>query len=90
MMRFFRTEQSGLYENIRLQLDAAWGHVAPVTCITPADSAPRDTAGRIVLAVNDAFCEYADVAAVLPDLLASGAVDEIDQATYMEAVSRIP
>ncbi len=90
MMRFFRTEQSGLYDNIRLQLDAAWGHVAPVTCITPADSAPRDTAGRIVLAVNDAFCNYPEVTAILPGLLASGAVEEIAQATYMEAVSRIP
>lgn len=90
MMRFFSTEQIKLYESIRLQLDAAWGHVAPVTCITPASSAPRDSAERIVLAVNDAFCEYAEVAAILPDLLASGAVDEIDEATYMEAVSVAP
>ena len=85
-MRFFRTADAGLYESIRLQLDAAWGHPTPdgqtVTCFDPVAVAPRDAAGRVLLAVNDEFCDYEAVAAVLPGLLASGAVEEIDAAAY--------
>jgi hypothetical protein len=91
-MRYLRTADATLYEGIRLQLDAAWGHPSAdgltLTCITPAADAPRDSQGRIVLAVDDAFCEYEAAAAVLPQLLASGAVSEIDRETYMAAVSR--
>lgn len=85
-MRFFRTADDGLYESIRLQLDAAWGHPTPdgrtVTCFDPAAVAPRDPQGRVLLAVNDEFCDYAEVSAMLPALLASGAVEEIDAAAY--------
>ena len=41
-----------------------------------------DAAGRVLLAVNDEFCTYEAVAAVLPALIASGAVEEIDAAAY--------
>lgn len=85
-MRFLRTADAALYESIRLQLDAAWGHPTPdgktITCIDPVAVAPRDAAGRVLLAVNDEFCGYEAVAAVLPDLLASGAVAEITAAEY--------
>lgn len=85
-MRYFRTSDADLYESIRLQLDAAWGHPTPdgqtITCIDPAAVAPRDSAGRVLLAVNDEFCGYEAVAAVLPGLLATGAVEEIDAAAY--------
>ena len=37
-------------------------------------------------AVLSEFCEYEAVAAVLPALLSSGAVEEIDQATYQAAM----
>ena len=86
--RFFRTADPALYEQVRLGLDAAWGHVPPTTCIDPADAAPRDAQGRIVLAVNDEFCAYSVAAEMLPQLLASGAVEEIDAATYRAAVNR--
>lgn len=85
-MRFFRTADAALYESIRLQLDAAWGHPTPdgrtVTCFDPVAVAPRDSAGRVLLAVNDEFCEWPEVAAVLPGLLASGAVQEVTAADY--------
>lgn len=85
-MRYFRTADADLYESIRLQLDAAWGHPTPngrtVTCIDPAAVAPRDAAGRILLAVKPDFAEYEAVASVLPGLLASGAVEEIAAAEY--------
>ena len=82
-MRFFRTSDTALYESTRLQLDAAWGHPneQTATCIDPADVAPRDAEGRILLAVDDAFAEYEPVTAMLPGLL-SGGVEEIAASDY--------
>ncbi len=84
--RYFRTSDANLYESIRLQLDAAWGHPTPdgktLTCFDPVAVAPRDAAGRVLLAVRPEFCDYHAVAAVLPGLIASGSVEEIDAAAY--------
>lgn len=84
--RFFRTASDSLYEQIRLQLDAAWGHPTPdgrtVTCIAPAAVAPRDSQGRILLAVRPEFVAFDAVSAILPQLLASGVVEEIDASEY--------
>lgn len=88
--RFFRTADAALYEQVRLGLDAAWGHVPPTTCIDPADVAPRDDAGRIVLAVRQEFTEFQAAAAILPDLLASGQVVEISEAEYRAAMPQTP
>jgi len=92
-MRFFRTADANLYESIRLQLDAAWGHPTPdgktITCIDPAAVAPRDAAGRVLLAVRDEFATWEPAASLLPQLLASGAVEEIDAGQY-EPVSSLP
>jgi len=81
--RYFRSD-AATYEAIRQQLDAAWGHPSAVaeTCIEPAASAPRDSQGRVLLAVLAEFAEYPAVAAVLPQLLASGAVEEIGASEY--------
>ena len=87
MNLFFRTADDGLYEQVRLGLDAAWGHQPPTTCISPAAVAPRDSQGRIVLAVKQEFAEFPAAAAILPGLLASGAVEEIGEAVYMAAVT---
>lgn len=84
-MRFFRSDVA-TYEQVRVALDAAWGHVAPTTCIEPAATAPRDSQGRVVLAVNDEFCTYSVAAELLPQLLASGAVEEITEAEYQAAI----
>lgn len=83
-MRFFRSDET-TYEAVRLQLDAIWGHgpgTGTLTCYEPAATAPRDTAGRLLLAVHDEFCAYEAVAAVLPQLLAGGAVEEISEDEY--------
>jgi len=85
-MRYFRTDSDEVYEQARLTLDAAWGHEPPKTCIQPAATAPRDSQGRIVLAVNDEFATYSVAVDLLPQLLASGVVEEIDAATYHAAV----
>jgi hypothetical protein len=79
-----------VYEQSRLTLDAAWGHEPPTTCIEPAVSAPRDASGRILLAVRDEFAAYSVAAEMLPQMIASGAVEEIDAATYMAAVNPGP
>jgi hypothetical protein len=85
--RYFRTDTDAVYEQVRLGLDAAWQHVPPTTCIKPAALAFRDNAGRIVLAVRLEFAEFPAAAAMLPDLLANGAVEEIDAATYHGVVN---
>lgn len=85
--RYFRSDEA-TYESVRLALDAAWGHgpgTGTTTCYEPAATAPRDAQGRVLLAVLAEFCEYEAVAAMLPGLLASGAVEEIDQATYRDS-----
>jgi hypothetical protein len=92
-MRYFRCESGDQdYEDARLGLDEAWGHpdqaTKTITCIEPAATAPRDSQGRIVLAVHDEFCEYTVAVDLLPQLLASGAVQEIDAATYAAAVNQ--
>jgi hypothetical protein len=94
MQRYFRTANADLYETIRLQLDAAWGHPTPdgqtVTCISPAAVAPRDAAGRILLAVHAEFATWEPAATLLPQLLASGQVVEITAADYQTALTANP
>ena len=89
-MRYFRTASDEVYEQTRLTLDVAWGHpnavTKTITCIDPAAVAPRDQQGRIILAVDDAFCEYSVAVDMLPQLLASGVVEEIDRATYVASL----
>jgi hypothetical protein len=88
MQRYFRSDDA-TYEAIRVQLDAAWGHgpgTGTVTCYEPAATAPHDAQGRVLLAVHSEFCQFDAVAAMLPQLLASGAVEEIDKATYRAAL----
>ena len=89
-MRYFRTTSDELYEGIRLQLDTAWGlpnALGTVTCIAPAANAPRDSEGRIVLAVDDEFATWPPADTVLPQLLQGGQVVEITADDYLAAVS---
>lgn len=91
-MRYFRTASDSTYEQARLTLDAAWGlpdDKGTATCIEPAATAPRDSQGRIVLAVNDEFCTFTVAADLLPQLLASGGVEEIDEAVYRAALPQV-
>ena len=91
-MRFFRSTDA-VYEQARATLDAAWGlpnDLGTVTCVEPAATAPRDPEGCILLAVDDSFCTFTVAVDLLPQLLASGAVKEIDRETYMAAVNPGP
>lgn len=94
-MRYFRCLAGDeVYEQIRAALDAAWGHpnaaTKTITCIDPASVAPRDTQGRIMLATSETFCDYEAAAQMLPALTASGAIEEIDEATYLQELPQMP
>jgi hypothetical protein len=90
MNRYFRISGADLYEQVRLHLDAAWNHVPPETCVDPAAVAPRDSAGRILLAVRPEFLEFDAVASMMPDLLAGGAIEEIDESEYRASLPPSP
>lgn len=87
--RYFRAS-SAVYEQIRQTLDAAWGYPDTTrkteTCMRPASELPRDQQRRIYVAMPSEFCEYEAVAAVLPNLIQSGAVDEISEQEYRSVV----
>lgn len=94
-MKYFRCLAGDeVYEQIRQTLDTVWGHpnseTKTVTCIDPAAVAPRDTQGRIMLATSEAFCEYEAAAQMLPQLLDSAMIEEIDAATYLQELPQIP
>jgi len=90
-VRYFRASQS-VYENVRLSLDAAWGlpSQGQETCFSPASRAVQDASGQLLLAARDEFASLDAVAAVLPSLLASGAVEEIDEAAYRASLPPPP
>lgn len=90
--RFFRAGVA-TYEAIRADLDTAWGlpnDKGTATCIAPAATAPKDSQGRVLLAVNDEFSTWEPAATLLPQLLASGAVEEISEAVYRAALPQVP
>lgn len=88
-VRYFRST-AAVYEQARSTLDAAWGlpnSLGTATCIEPAATAPKDAQRRVLLAVSNDFCDYSVAVDLLPQLLASGAVEEIDAATYHAVVN---
>jgi hypothetical protein len=89
-MRYFRSSDAVL-EQVRLALDAAWGLPAngQITALLPAADSPHDSQGRVLLAVVAGFCEYEAVAAMLPQLLASGAVEEISESEYAASLPMV-
>ena len=90
--RFFRGDVA-TYEAIRADLDTAWGlpnDKGTATCVAPAATAPKDSQGRVMLAVNDEFTTWEAAATLLPQLLASGAVEEISEAVYRAALPQVP
>jgi hypothetical protein len=85
MTRYFRSADS-VYEAIRSQLDAAWGYpnaeTKTLTALPPASQCLHDSQGRVYLAISAGYCEYVLPSQMLPELIATGAVEEIDEAAY--------
>ena len=84
-MRYFRSTPA-VYADICAQLDAAYGYPNQATktlrTLPLAVDLPSDGQGRVYLAISAEYCEYILPGEMLPQLLASGAVEEVDAATY--------
>lgn len=90
--RYFSASEA-VYEQVRAGLNAAWvlpNERGTATCFLPASDAWRDGSGNCLLCVNAEWCEYPEVAAVLPGLLARGDVQEITQSDYWSADPATP
>lgn len=88
-MRFFRA-MPPVYAAICQQLDAAYGYPNPDTktlrTLPLASELLTDSQGRLYLCVDAEYCDYVLPAELLPQLLASGQVEEITQADYQAAL----
>ncbi len=92
-MRYFRST-TAVYAGICSQLDAAYGYPNSDTkterALPLASELPADGQGRVYLAVDAAYCDYILPGEMLPQLLASGAVEEVDAATYAALLPAAP
>jgi hypothetical protein len=84
-MRYFRSTPA-VYDSICSQLDAAYGY--PNAETKTARTLPAvadlltDAQGRVYLAISSEYCEYNLPSELLPQLIASGAVEEVTAAVY--------
>ena len=89
MTRYFRAMPS-VYAEVGAQLDAAYGYPNEATktlrTLPLAETLPTDDQGRVYLAISAEYCEYNLPSEMLPQLLASGAVEEITEEAYRAAV----
>jgi hypothetical protein len=87
--RFFRASVA-VYESICQQLDAAYEYPNAETktqrTLPQASCLAVDGHGRVCIALPAEFCGYDLPSQMLPQLLASGAVEEITEAEYMAAL----
>jgi hypothetical protein len=85
MNRFFRSSLS-VYQQINAQLDSAYGYPNAETktlrALPPVSELPADAQGRVYLAIQSDYCNYILPSEMLPQLLASGAVEEVTAAAY--------
>lgn len=85
MNRFFRSTVAA-YELVCSQLDAAYGYPSAETrterTLPLVSDLPADGQGRVYLAVDAVYCDFILPGQMLPELLSSGAVEEVDAATY--------
>lgn len=83
--RYFRSSPA-VYAGICQQLDAAYGYPNAETktlrTLPLASELPTDGQGRVYLAVSQEYCDYILPSEMLPEMLASGAVEEVDAAAY--------
>jgi hypothetical protein len=84
-MRYFRSTPA-VYTGVCSQLDAAYGYPNAETKTERAlplpEELPADAQGRVYLAISAAYCDYILPSEMLPQLLASGAVEEVTAAVY--------
>jgi hypothetical protein len=85
--RFFRASPE-VYEQCRRDIDAAFGYPSDFaqTCFSPAAEGVMFD-GLMYLGIRQEFCEHPFAGSLLAAALASGAVEEIDAATYVAAAN---
>jgi len=88
--RFFRAT-ADVYAAFLHAVNTAWGLPShgQTNAFAPVDEAPQ-AGGKLYLAVYAKDCHLEPVASALPPLIASGDVDEIDEATYWSASPPTP
>jgi hypothetical protein len=92
-MRYFRANVA-VYESICSQLDAAYGYPNTATktlrALPLANELPTDQDGMVYLAISSEYCDYVLPSELLPQLLASGAVQEIAEQAYRSVLPEPP
>ena len=92
-MRYFRSTPA-VYASICQQLDDAYGYPNAETktlrTLPLTSDLPSDGHGRVYLAVSNEYCEYVLPSQLLPQLLASGAVEEVAEEQYKALMPQIP
>ena len=91
MIRYFRFAVNGSagYDAMRAAGDAALSLSAPNTCIEPASTAPLDTKGRILLAVNTSSIVYPAILPSLNSLIASTLCEDISESDYWASFEQV-
>jgi hypothetical protein len=88
-MRYFRAQSAEVYEAVRANLDASYGYPSEatktLTAICPAADAPTDASGRVYMIASESECQFLAVAAILPQLLGSGLVEEASFQQFVES-----
>lgn len=83
-----------VYTLVCSQLDAAYGYPNEGTrterTLPMVSDLPSDASGRVYLAVDAVYCDYVLPSEMLLQLLASGAVEEIDEPTYLQELPQPP
>lgn len=91
-MRYFRSTPA-VYASICAQLDAAYGYPNAETkterALPLAAELPSDSQGLVYLAISQEYCNFILPSEMLPQLLASGAVEEVDAATYQALLPQV-
>jgi hypothetical protein len=92
-MRYFRAVPA-VYASICAQLDAAYGYPNAETkterTLPLVAELPTDAEGRVYLAVDASYCEFILPGQMMPDLIASGVVEEISEAVYRDSLPQMP
>lgn len=92
-MRYFRASPA-VYADICEQLNAAYGYPNAETkterALPLAADLPADAQGRVYLAISAEYCEFILPGQMLPELLASGAVEELMASQYAAVLPTLP
>jgi hypothetical protein len=84
-MRYFRSTPA-VYASICAQLDAAYGYPNAATktarTLPLVADLPSDDQGRVYLRISAEYCAYNLPSEMLPQLITSGAVEEITAEQY--------